>query len=502
MKSSLLNITVAALALLAATGCAEGGASRAGGATPVVTLRLGVHDAPSAPTALAVQAFVERVRELSGGALRVDPVWAAAGADGPERRGWDQRNARRVMAGELDMGMIPTRAWDTEGVTSLRALSAPFLLTSHALLAKVVADDVTDPLLAGLASAGVTGLALFPEGLRHVFSFGPPVLSPADLTGTTVRTPRSDTGYAVFRAWGATPDDPAGSEFDRVVAEGTVAAADSTFARAGGLPGAGGTVATGNLTPFATVHVLVIQTEVLDDLTDEQSSVLRRAATAARDDVTADLPDEAALAWKFCAAGGEVVIAEPAELAALELAAEPVLRQLEQDPASRAMMMRARMLAAALPPPPAVTPCSAGDTEPPDLLPVAVPADTEGAFPEGVYRMQVSAQSMLDRGASQQDAGNHAGIWTMTFSDGRVVIEDVRARDGQRSTGSGAYCVDAGRLLVALDQSDQCVLPVLFGAGWALDGRELRLVDVTAEDGRPSAFSTALWGGEVWTRVD
>ena len=32
------------------------------------------------------------------------------------------------MTGELEMGLIPARAWDTEGVTSLRALHAPFLV--------------------------------------------------------------------------------------------------------------------------------------------------------------------------------------------------------------------------------------------------------------------------------------------------------------------------------------------------------------------------------------
>jgi hypothetical protein len=64
--------------------------------------------------------------------------------------------------------MIPARAWDTEGVTSLRALHAPFLVTSDELVAEIVDGELADELLAGLEDVGVTGLALLPEGLRHL----------------------------------------------------------------------------------------------------------------------------------------------------------------------------------------------------------------------------------------------------------------------------------------------------------------------------------------------
>ena len=104
--------------------------------------------------------------------MRIEPVWNAAGDTGDDD--WDQKVARMVVAGELDMGLIPTRAWDTEGVTSLRALNAPFLITSDELAAQVASSELAGTMLAGLDTVGVTGLALLPEGLRHVFSFGDP----------------------------------------------------------------------------------------------------------------------------------------------------------------------------------------------------------------------------------------------------------------------------------------------------------------------------------------
>ena len=93
-----------------------------------------------------------------------------------------------VTSGELDMGLIPSRAWDTEGVTSLRALNAPFLVDSDELLDEVVSDDEsTDDLMAGLDKAGVVGLALFPDALRHPFALKEPLLGPEDYSGRVIR---------------------------------------------------------------------------------------------------------------------------------------------------------------------------------------------------------------------------------------------------------------------------------------------------------------------------
>jgi TRAP-type C4-dicarboxylate transport system substrate-binding protein len=100
--------------------------------------------------------------------------------------------------GELEMGLTPPRAWDTEGVKSLRALNAPFLVDSDELLAKVASGGRASKLLSGLDGAGVVGLALIPEALRHPFGLRKPLLGPGDYRGQVIRTPTSRTGAAVF----------------------------------------------------------------------------------------------------------------------------------------------------------------------------------------------------------------------------------------------------------------------------------------------------------------
>ena len=110
--------------------------------------------------------------------------------------------------------MIPARAWDTEGVSTLRALHAPLLVDSSALVGAVVADDVAEEMLAGLAKAGVTGLALVPESLRHPFSFAEPMLEPDDLDGQAIRAPKSELSYSILKTFGARPTDAAGPGAD------------------------------------------------------------------------------------------------------------------------------------------------------------------------------------------------------------------------------------------------------------------------------------------------
>ena len=230
-----------ALAGLAATACSgDEEAAKADGSGPV-TLRIGTDDEPGRPAADQIEELARRVAELSDGALRLEPVWHAAG-DGPD---WDQRVARMVSTGELDMGLIPSRSWDTEGVTSLRALNAPFLVTSDELVAEVISGDLAGKLLSGLGEAGVEGIALFPEGLRHPFGYEKPLVRPEDYQGKAIRTPTSRTTSAVFAALGATAND---DEAD----PSTHAGLESSYAL-----DPGGTAA-GNVTFYPKVNSLVI----------------------------------------------------------------------------------------------------------------------------------------------------------------------------------------------------------------------------------------------------
>src|SRR6476469_11043305 len=85
-----------------------------------LTLRVGTDDDDGRPAGAQILEFAAQVADRSGGAITIEPTWHAAGEDIPN---WDQAVAGLVTSGDLEMGLIPTRAWDMLGVTSLQALN-------------------------------------------------------------------------------------------------------------------------------------------------------------------------------------------------------------------------------------------------------------------------------------------------------------------------------------------------------------------------------------------
>jgi TRAP-type C4-dicarboxylate transport system substrate-binding protein len=321
-------------------------------------LRLGTQEAGNVPTRVQMEEFVRQVEERSGGRLVIQPVFNAGG---DEVRGWDQAVARKAISGELEMAVVPSRAWDTEGVLSFRALSAPFLVSSDTVIKKAVEPALADGMLAGLTGTGVTGLALFPEGQRMLFSFKEPILTPADVSGKVIRAPRSETTYAALTALGGLPDDLPDNEFGEKVDAGLVAGAESSLAYASNLPTAltlaGHAIATGNLVLSSKFNTLVINSKIMEGLEGQDRQVLRDAAGATRNWAIGLVPSLAVVAKKYCQDGGKVVLATPSQASAFRAATAAVYTELEKDAGTRALIATLRELAANAPPDAPVEAC-------------------------------------------------------------------------------------------------------------------------------------------------
>ena len=109
-------LLVAGLAVVLLAGCAGSGSDKAGGksARKVVVLTL----ANPLGGSLELDAFVGEVNRLSGGAIRIDV-----------KSGWRSGQVAfengligDVRAGKADLGVASSRAWDSVGVQSFRAL--------------------------------------------------------------------------------------------------------------------------------------------------------------------------------------------------------------------------------------------------------------------------------------------------------------------------------------------------------------------------------------------
>jgi TRAP-type transport system periplasmic protein len=502
--------TIVAVALLA--GCAGTGApdgsddavaatDKAGGSGGTIVLTMGTEGRPGRTDAEQIVHFAEQVAERSAGRIRIEPVWGVGGdetdADPVDYPGWDQLVARSVVAGDLDLAHVPARAWDTESVTSLRALNAPLLVTSEELVAEVVTSDLADELLAGLQDVGVVGLGLPPEGLRRLFAFGDPPASATPWAGGIVRAPRSATTYAFLEALGGEPDDLGGGDYDRFaegVSDGTVLAAESAFGLVGTLPEPVTALAGPPL--FPKVNTLVANADVFGSLTEADQQVLREAAAATVTWAIETMPQDSEDARAFCQRS-TITSGIPAE--ELQQAAARVEDDLRDDPATAALIDAIRELTADLGvAPTSIEPCEPDDQEPADA---DAEADDPGAFPEGVYRVEHTMSGLVEAGVDRPTAGDHAGVWTLRFADGQLLVEDVNEHSSERVVDEGIYCVEAGRVLLGLDAfGDPPTCGNFWSAAWELNGDELWFRDLESAIGDQDLLE-ALFAGKPWRSI-
>jgi C4-dicarboxylate-binding protein DctP len=485
--AGLLGMLVLGLA-----GCAGEGDDKAGGSGAPVTLRIGISDPHGYPGSDAIEDFAQRVSTLSEGKIRIRPVWQAAGASVTQV---DQRVARLVVSGDLDLGMIPARTWDTEGVTTLRALQAPFLISTDEMLDAIVTSDLRGDLLGDLEDVGIEGLALIPEQLRHPVGFGRELRSPADFAGIGIRAPLSNTTYALLRSLGARPADLTFEQAVAAVQAGNVSGAESSFLHLGALP-ARGTI-TANVVFFPKINTLVANAERFDELTAEQQEILREAAEQTLRHVVDTRTREVDAARPACRAGAELITATAADVAALRRAAAPVYAELERDPTTKELIAAIRELTPASAPASAAS-CGRGGAAPAPSA--AGVGRAQPTIPEGAYRAEITFDEMVARGVDRAAASTNSGIMTLTLDDGRW-RHNTR---GLQPDCTGRFSYSGKRVIFLADAIPECGTArgqVLFSAVWSLDDGSLRFTRVRAGEGDTDLFARVLWGSEPWRKV-
>jgi TRAP-type C4-dicarboxylate transport system substrate-binding protein len=478
------GVLAASLALSLVAGChasAGGrGADKAGGLRAPRVLNLGSNDLFTDPDTPNVEYFAAQVRALSGGSLRVHVILQAAGDAVPDT---EERIARMVRGGKLDLGWIGARAWDELGVTSLQALQAPFLITSYPLLDRVATGPLARRMLAGLARQHVIGLALVPELLRHPVGFRHPLSSLADFEGARIRTLPSRAGDALLRALGAIP------VHESNVAFATDRRSDGEETSFGRVPV--GADVTPNVTFFPKALTLFIGERSYARLSPEQRRILRAAAArtlrhATAYPVSAALAFEGVLTRQYCRTPGHVSLAGTKELAGLVRAARPVYAELERNAGTRVLIAEIRALKRSLPrPPPIVVPvaCLASRRAPTSPRPALSPSSLNGT-----YRWVLTDAGARAFGAPADDPGNeYPKLTTVVLRNGRARI--LRSP----SPSSGTYTVIGTRIVF-----NWSVLgyPLAFTFARAHDG-SLRLTAVQPMD----PGDQWVWSGAPWRRI-
>ncbi|HSM43930.1 MAG TPA: TRAP transporter substrate-binding protein DctP [Acidimicrobiia bacterium] len=472
MRRMLVGIAALSLAITAcvSSNMGEGEASKAGGQGTPIVLRIGTDDFPGRPAANQIEEFARRVADLSDGQIVIEPTWRA----GDDAADWDQVVARKVMNGDLEMGNVPSRAWDTEGVTSMQALNAPFLITSDELLDAVALDALADEMLVGLEDVGVVGLALLPESLRRTFGFAGPLLGPDDFAGATIRSPQSGTVSAIFTALGA-----------EVTTESPNVHTQTGMESAFHFDVTGS--ATGNMTLFPKANTLVINAATFAGLTDQQRAVLEQAAADTLVWAIENRPRDLEAAAAFCEEGGTIVLAGEEELEALHQAVGPVYAELETDNQTKEFIERIRRIDAELGVPVAYPqPCSGAEGENGS----DGTAGSDINVLDGIYRFELTRDGLEAAGVPPRMIEGNVGIWTVVLQGGSFSIRE----DGVDHLDA-RYVIDGD--VVTFTYRDGVVTVW----GWEIDDNgDLHLTLIETADDDWHAFESAF-SANPWVRV-
>lgn len=462
------KLVLVGLASLMLAGCSAAGSERvdkAGVPVGPVTLTAWSSENENRPSGMQLTAFAEAVEQLSDGDMTIEATYG--GTD--EGSNPDQAVITGVQGSDYDIGLVASRAFSSVDVDSFSALTAPFLIQTDAAAAAVARDaQVTGPMLAGLTSAGLAGLAIMPETIRHPFGVHGPILGSAAYQGAGLRSLPSEETYAVFSALGAEPGFWEGDAYAAKVADGSLQIVESSFAIAGGVMG-GYATGTGNVAFFPRMNVLFGNQEAFGELSQAQRDVLAQAAGLAQDQTIANQPRDSVAAAGYCANGGRVVLASAEDVAALQAAVAPYLETLAQDPTSRDALAEIRRIVGTTVDPDPVRACepgSPGETFAPWPI-------TDSASPiDGRYRVEITDADLEAAGVPEAEWLENHGTFTWNISAGQMTYHQ-QARNPLHNPSEEFYLSLSGEQAMLMSKPEDGSAPtanhVLWISGWSRD---------------------------------
>jgi len=378
--------------VLVLTGCTDAGTgSKTGGkAEPVVlTLADGYSNPDYEP---AVRYFVQRVAQLSGGqvAVKDEQGW------GDLKPGYEQQIIADVAAGKADLGWVGTRAFDTLGITSFQALTAPMLIDSYPLEDAVIGSELPAQMLTGLGPVHVTGLAILGDGLRKPIAKQRPLTSPSDWKGLSFQLFRSKAGAAAVAATGAEPTDDVKADYQ--AAERNLRIYRENYLK-------DFRYVTANVNLWPQTLALLGNPARLGRLTDQQQGWVQAAAKDAAARSTAFFDHDQDLVKTSCDRGARFANASTADLSSLRATFAGVYADLERDPTTRTFVARINAMKRTLP----------------TSVPLAIPADCDAALP----------------GASGED--RLQGTWTSKALTEADIVHAFVAAGGAEAEGHAMF---------------------------------------------------------------
>lgn len=485
MKRLKSRALIAAIGLIPATvilasACSSGveAANKAGANQPVV-LRMADVNAGLALTP-EIGYFTQRLSELSHGEMSVKITLRVGGM----AMSAEQEAVKDVAGGSFDIGFAGTSVFDTLGVTSFQALSAPMLIDNYPLENAVIRSSLPGKMMAGLAKLNVTGLAVFGDGMRKPMGVKHPILSPADWHGITFGTYLSKAQQAAIRALGATPGPGFADDRDQALSRGDLQGFDlnlGVYQSSGEENNAPYVAANVNLWPRTLA--LFANPGRLARLPQSQRQILYQAATDTAVHSTGLVQDETKLVSEVCQEGARFAYASAADLAGIRQRLAPVYTDLEANPQTKAMIEQIMALKRSIPAGPALAvpaACTGGAVSQPATATVRL---------NGAYRWTVTRHDALT--APDQDPAQYPLTFTATLKDGIWKMSHT-GTETEIDTSGDTYTVQGNR--IRFHWAANPVLTFTF----SIDSKgDLHLTPVQPMD----PGDVFIWTTHPWTKI-
>ena len=485
LQNRLAMLGLVVVVAIVASSCAGSGTGdqaggtgdKAGGSGEPVVLRMATvnGDLDFTPQ---ISYLVDRVGQLSEGNLRIEIAYeVGAFADDAE-----PQVVRGVAGGKFDLGFVGTHVFESLGVDSLRALTAPMLIDSYALEDAVIESGITDQMMHGLDDVGVTGLAILGGALRKPVTVERPLLDPADWRGITFGIFKSEGQARAIREL-ARPLQVIGDARDTALQNGSIDGFESSLL-AYRLNGQEGTApyVTANVNLWPQTLAVVANPDVVADLTAQQRTWLQQAADDAADRSAALSDTDARNIKIVCDAGTRLAEASETGLASIQEAFSPVYADLQQDLETHRFIEQIRALK---------------QSTTPEAL--TIPTDCTGKAPEltasegsapaylnGIYRYTITKEDVIKH--EMGDPADYPSTNTVTLEGGKFSVR------GPRGGYSGTYTVENDQITFEVPEFEAVTLTFTFSVD---EDGDLHLKPVQPMD-PGDAFEISV---HPWTRI-
>ena len=210
----------AALARLAAVACTMLALGGTTSALAQVEIKLGHVGEPGSLFQKSADEFARRANAKLGGKAKVV-------AYGSSQLGGDKEMIQKLKLGTLDMA-VPSTVMSSE-VDLFGIFEMPYIVKDRQHMGRIEREIFWPKLAPEANRKGLTVLAVWENGVRHITNSKRPIRAPADLQGIKLRVPEGKWRVKMFQAYGANPSPMKFSELFTALQTGVMDGQENPF---------------------------------------------------------------------------------------------------------------------------------------------------------------------------------------------------------------------------------------------------------------------------------